>query len=861
MPSPRTSRDEGTNTTLEDFGTTQQDSPFDDGENDSTCTGTPEHSSVSPTSLIAGATASSPPIAPKATGKRLDEIREKIRREKAKKEAEMAQQSNNEPSNTVAESPPPVANAAQVKLPPKPMPKPVKKPRAITASSKIKMAPQSDSVSQSDYTNRYTPSPGTPTAKVLMPSSASSPDLLQMSAPEGAQLSPTHRQSSGEEYLPTDDNLSETEQSSEHDPSPSDHEPSPPPAVPIRTKNYHEVILPSEHAQEENKLTSEKKNNSSPGALSCQKESSPPADVKSSTPSHERKPRNKKKFYERWRPGKQQKDTSKKAGREAKPEASPSRSDNTKKKGTKKSSSDSTKLKKSHSTCDSKSKPYLQRVTSDPTRTTPPPQIPSGSVPRPTFMNMKRRPLPQVPFMIDNDDSCIDWPDDQRDYDIVDFLPPANSLPRNFQPASLSAFQGDHFQRRQPPPPSQNIDFDYVNEDEFPRPSAHSVPTTHPLSRQSLPEAFHSLSRPCPLPTPAEPTPRSSLQPLPFAEPKQHRLNRRGSDFSPEYDYPQIHGILPPGNHPQMSHAFQLRPSHHPAARSLLSPVMDSTMRKSHSTDFDHESDQYVEMSIAGVHCRSKLPDDEDYQNSEVIKSIKAKRSQSMEDIQLYKNIPINSGRGLPLSIMNQPPSIPLPFRQEQPFVLPPRNIPRTSQGSSSSPGLQLSPPHHSPAIMHMPQHSLPAQCTSPFMQTQSYLPPAATPPHPLVIPGQGLRRSEEMLCSAVQSHTPSPHNSPRSFPHIAQDTGQELSRSKQQGAHLQQQVHSYPPHLEYVPKHSQQPLPPQTVTSSVGTSTWTSENDPAANYYNVVSKSNFRQPPASIPLPQNNAYLDVIPD
>lgn len=847
-PTPRTSRIEGTCTALEeevtaiekraeeDCGTTQtvcKDGPSDDGENGSPWNQAQdlplEHLSVSPTSLIAGVTLSSPPITPRRTGKTLDKIREKIRKEKAKKEAEMTpatQQSNDNPSNIVTESPPPVANSAQVKLPPKTMPKPTKKPRAIPALSK--MDPKSDSVSTSDSTNRYTPSPVTPTAKCLMSPSSS--------APEDTQPSLVQRQSSGEEYLPTDDdNLSETEHSSER-------ELSPPPAVPVRTKNYHEVVLPSEHTQ--GGLTIAKKNNSSPGALSCQKELSPPVEAKTDAPSLERKARNKRRFYERWKPGKAQKEASnKKGGREAKPEGSPLRSDISKKRDTKKPS-DPLKLKKSHSTCDSKSKPYLQRVTSDPSRKTPLPQLPSGIVPKPTFMNMKRRPLPQEPFM-DNDDSYLYSSGEPRDYDLIDYFPPANSLPRNFQPVTLSALQGDHFQRRQPRPSSPNIDFDYVNEDEFPRPS-HSVPTTHPLSRQSFPEPSHSPSSPCPPPTLAQQTPRPLFQPFSFAEPKQYHSTRRGSDLSPEYDYPQIHGILPPGNLPPVSHARKPHSSH-PAASLLLSPVTGMNMRKSHSTDFDHENDQYVEMTgmgMAGIRCREKLPDDDDYQNWEVIKSISAKRSQSMEDIQLYKNIPISPGsHQLPMSIMNQPASIPLPFRQmQQPFFLPPRNIPRTSQDMSSTPGLQLSPPHQSPVVMHMPQQSLPAtfqptflpaRSGSPFLHNQSYLPKS------LVTPGQGLRRSDEMLCSAVQSHVHSPHNSPRAFPHIAHDTGQELSLSNiKQG-----------------------PIP-QTVTSSVGTSTWTSENDPAANYYNVVSKSHFRQPPpTSVSLPQNNAYLDVISD
>ena len=228
-------------------------------------------------------------------------------------------------------------------------------------------------------------------------------------------------------------------------------------------------------------------------------------------------------------------------------------------------------------------------------------------------------------------------------------------------------------------------------------------------------------------------------------------------------------------------------------------------MTMSHNAHFEH--DEYVEMT--GVSSQEPEHNEYEYQNWEAVRT---QRSQSMKDLHHYENYPLRDHGGQ-LTFMDLPTiSLPLPPRQMQPgipwCIVPPRNIPRAvPQGESLQPGgplLPVNPTHHGSldVPLETPHH---ASATHQFLTE----PTAFLPPRTLT--------------------------------------------QQQQLPSLQEASLGSPPPCSRTPRFSQAP---------VGTSSWTEDNDPAANYYNVVSKSYYSPPQSGgCTEPTNNHYLDNIPD
>ena len=258
--------------------------------------------------------------------------------------------------------------------------------------------------------------------------------------------------------------------------------------------------------------------------------------------------------------------------------------------------------------------------------------------------------------------------------------------------------------------------------------------------------------------------------------------------------------------------------SGHPCAASIPSPRsrVPTTMTMSHNANF--ERDEYVEMTGISTCSQEPKHNEHEYQNWEVVKAMRTQRSQSMEDLHYYKNYPLR-GHGGQLTFMDLPTiSLPLPPRQMQPGILqcvvPPRNIPRVVPQVESlqpeGPLLPVSPTHHGSldAPLKTSKHS---SATHQFLTE----PTAFLPPRTLT--------QQQQLPSLQEASLGSP---PLQMPSSC---------------------------LGRTPRFPQAP---------VGTSSWTEDNDPAANYYNVVSKSYFSPPQSGgCTEPTNNHYLDIIPD
>ena len=735
--------------------------------------------------------------------------------------------------------------------------------------------------------------------------------------------------SSGEEYVPTDDEGSDlTLKKEDHEPTPvEDRSESPPPAIPMRTKNYHKVVLPVESSNTVTPHSSPEKGSQSSRSLSpsAKAMASPPLemkikyDISPENKANSLPGKNKRRFYERW---KLKKGESSKSDDSVEPAPSPlpnlpvsvpKNSPAKKAAGTpQKKEKANAKVKKSHSHRQkSRSKSPLQRQPSDPTRSTPPPPSGSPMPPRQTFLNMRTRPLPQEPFAL-SPEEYVDH--DAWDYEKVytQFNPPASHPlpPRSDWPNTSPVWVNTPpSQRREHPPLQRNVPnsegvSDYVNDDQFPRPThllspAMPIPPSHfqsppsffavnpvPSSLRHAPfsgpyhpshstsslnalshsnEPTHSLLIPHPLP-------RSAVQP-PHSLPPRGAVSKPPSGNnvqSPEYDYPLIPGMMGGRILPLRSHMR----SHPTVPTGVLAPsVRGATMTKSRSSDFEH--DEYVEMT--GVSHRKPKDDQEDYQNWDVIKAIKVKRSQSMEDIHLYKNLPLP---GRQPTFMTQPPFIPLPPRQMQPGILqcvvPPRNIPRPGPQGGPESSLPLGQPLI-PATVN-PTHRgsldtlLETSHDSSFMNQATVLPAPNFPPSPsqlprhsgqLPLPLQPVPNPRRKILRTQSNDPEATLSNPLLIsPDISLPPHTLMQLPSMQrvalGSPPLQKPQQSPPHMEYVPKFSQPPLAPQIPLSSVGTSTWTTENDPSSDYYNVVSKAYFT-PPRSVPT--THQYLDIRPD
>ena len=674
-------------------------------------------------------------------------------------------------------------------------------------------------------------------------------------------LSEESVESSGEEYVPTDDE--ETDISLKRE----EHEQTPvsmgtPPPVPKRTKDYHKVILLTETSKSVSQSSSPEKGKRNSPTKAME---SPPHEVKMKegmtddmSKTNSLPAKTKKRFYERWKLRKGESSKSNESLDRAHsplpslpanvPKISPVKKDavETQKKG-----KANAKVKKSLShRQNGRGKSALRRAPSDPTRSTPPPPLGSPGPPRQTFLNMRTRPLPQVPFAL-SPDEYVDH--DAMDYEKVyhPFTPPTSYLPpRSAWHESPPALPDASPSQRQVHPPlqrstlsSDNVNRDYMNYDQSPRQPTSAVPfssaylpppassatnrflpppghtqlsAAHPPPRAAAPfvtlprslEPAHPLSIPHPLPPSASPTTHSSAR----------KISSGNNSQSLDYDYPFTQVLMSGGRLPP-------RPllSGHPFAASIPSLRAPTTMTKSHSADFENE--EYVEMT--GVSHRQRKDDDEEYQNWEVVKAIRTKRSQSMEDLHYYKNYPLR-GRDDQLTFLDLPTtSLPLPPRRTQPdipqCVIPPRNIPRqVPQGVSLHPvgqPLPVNPTHRGSldAVLGTSSHDSSAA-------HQILAQPTAS------LPPRTLTQQQQLPTRQVSLGSPPLQMLPQSSPRL---------------------VHT--------PKFPQPPLPSQPP---VGTSTWTTDNDPSADFYNVVSKSFFTPPQSGGSTEStHHQYLDIVPD
>ena len=864
--------------------------------------------------------------------------------------------------NDKTPTPAPFAKELQQKLHTKPAilkPKPpvAKKPpkslrtrpvesKGTTSTGNQLHSPSSKRISTALSQKRKTPSK-------LARGSVSSSDEVP-SADHSDKFSAEDDDSSGDEYVPTDDEEASVSAGPSEPGTPdplaegveTTPPPIPPPPVPVRTKNYHQVILPTDGSkvviqeiEEKGKLSPAKvspahdKRDSSPSPL--HQTGNDAGDANSSTsPQHQtgndagdaKKSKDdkskRKRFYDRWVLKKDRgKPTSKSVDDSPSSGGSPMKEDN------KQKAKAGKKLK--HSQSDRKAtsiRPSVQRAPSDPARPMTPP---AGRVtPRATFLNMSRRPLPQPPFALRPDD----YEDHDKDaYDLIDTFNPIHSLP----PAGFWGQDAPTFPGGSPAAPHERLfseSTDYMNDDQCPKPatqrespsiapqaptiprfSSSSLPRSHassayphvhnpnpatgqshpatgqshpevgqlrpaigqlhpvtgqlPLSlslprphassvaypqsahdptmslpaqfstRRMLPEPAHPLSVPHPLPHSAIHSSTDGLRRPPLLRRSSGPSNPQDL-LSPEYDYPKIPGLgmlqALPSRYPRQNASFPLMGGGRPIARSR-------------STEFDN--DQYVDMKMAVPMpeprtARDDGDDDDSYQNWEVVKSIRGGRSQSLEDLHLYKNW---APSGPPPSIINQPTSIPLPARTTNAprFFLPPRNLPRQHATEMSPPAavsllsasLSLSPPHS-----QVPDITVAS---------------AAPQPSPRPVPKRRVAVGHPKT-----SPLSSPLNSPPHTTHQPHQPARQLPTQPVMASPSLQQPQESLPHLAYIPEFSKSDKPGKpTPVSSVGTSTWSEDNDPAAQYYNVVSKSFFSPPKPLFSSDQDNSYVDILPE
>ena len=541
----------------------------------------------------------------------------------------------------------------------------------------------------------------------------------------------------------------------------------------------------------------------------------------------------------------------------------------------------------------------------------------SKSLPRQTFLNMKTRPLPEAPFILPHEP-----PDEHtlEDYDIVDkMLAPSRKSDTHHRrmqgapvfPTSASSGSLQQRPRAQSSETTDSFDYNYnyMNEDQFPIPSGSvfrpghmqsptgsltnfpSRTTARPLGVGSLnlspthslpPSVIHRpvmdpFSIPHPLPLSARlanPPPRHL--PLGQSTSNPHTGENTGS---PEYSYTHIASL-----------GLMLQSSRLHGAASIGAPR--SFIPRSKSTDFD-QGDDYVQMKpqVEQDGRRDDSMGDEHYQNFDVIESIRAmNRSRSMEDVHMYKNFPRKPGKEP--TVFDR--TLPLPARGLNPAAtshtcrLPPRDRPRWQSSAKRNP-----PPSFTGGTHH--HDTVPPQPLPPS-SVQS-LPPHMLPHHHKIAPPQMLPSSvQQSGMNVFPSHahghvSPLPSSHTHQEQHVMADPFSLTSHpSRSHARHIittspppPEIPRESPPHLEYFPKYKSKVVPPLPVSpsaavqttegssdnirpppnphkkSSVGTSMWTDEDDPTANYYNVVSKSFFSQPKPLSPV--DSSYLDILPD
>ena len=743
----------------------------------------------------------------------------------------------------------------------------------------------------------------TATAAAATPSNAHPPPQPS----DSEHQIPLPSSSSGEEYVPTDDeeegvsddngqgDRGETalEQDAQPQSASDNSEDIPPPALPTRSKDYFMVKLPSnsssstekgrivpteppvtdsraqapheEVSARERESRSISVESSPPEGRAVSIESSPPEGrpvSEGSSPTKEKgegknsSPK-KRKFYDMLKLKKSKKDESGSTKQPSSPKDAPDKKPF------------NSRIKKSHSNREparNRSKPYLQRAPSDPAANSEfvvskPTSKPSAAAARErkrrmdTFMDMSRRPLPQEPYRMRDDE--IDS-HDEDEYDVIDTMRPSRSLPPAFMQGALPGVpspvlgrgvgpqgalpgvpspvlgrgvgpqgvlpgvpspvlgRGVGPQRVLPGVPSPVLGRgvvpqgavlgrppcydDYENDDQFPR--MHTLEVQYPLPARSVSQS----QNPGPL-----------LQPLPLSHTAGNlsALQRNPADPSPDYDYPDMHrmGMM---TLPSRYHS-RLRPS----LPVIFSPATSLEVggRRHHSTDGD--LDEYVHMSAPQ---RGQHDDEEDYQNWEAIKLVRPKRSRSLE------NIYINTGPMADAahhSLINNA-TMPLPPRKPEQFVLPPRNLLRQPQLPLET---LVSQQLHSAALsQQQPRQTLPErlppQALPPSQQTltPSQLAPAKSPKPPVsprpVARLRQRRASEEILSSPFNSQlphhspTPSPRHSPTPSPRHspAPPKSKSLPQNAPQFAQSPSQIQ---PHLEYFPKFSSQPPDPHPQFSS----------------------------------------------
>ena len=632
-----------------------------------------------------------------------------------------------------------------------------------------------------------------------------------------------------------------------------------PPAVPKRGKDYNIVVLNKDSKSTIKESSSNKKET---------REQVSPSHTSEKENTGKKK---KKKFYENF--------TLKKGGNKRSPSPTSPEitvqnvvSEKDKQKQTKSKHSPSPekskkKLKYSKSDCkapEGTKQHIFKRAPIEVPRPTP---KMSNTLPRATFLNMRKRPLPEMPYTLPPDDYDDD-DDDNKEYTLVDTMLPNQSSHSPWPRAHLPLYQHYHSQQQRPLPPMQYGNgsmSDYVNEDEFPRP----IPTSHSLQIGST----ISSTDPYPFPTssvhdrpPLAPPSMYSSSPQSLQQLEHHRpitIQQPHPALVSHHSFDQHHPLSRASSNPPESNTLPSPDYSYPKIPGLLfmRAMPHTSLQMSRSIDFELE-DQYVEMAPRQT--------DETYQN---IDAIKATRSHSMEDLHLYKNFPASSSSSLgQTSVFDR--TMPLPPRGTQSNTAPSNTPP--SQEHTPFPVRSILPnvtqPTATPSkIITIPPRNLLRQTSSLERESNS----ASQSVDILHLTDNATSFSNHQIIPPhSQLQTGSPQLSPRPVPKPRRDlsaqntldlSSRQISQaSSQASSHQQPSTTSssqaqceLPPHLEYMPKFSKPVRTPKPSTQrTVGTSSWTTKDD--LNYYNVVSKS-FLSPPKPPPPPPS--YLDILPD
>ncbi|CAI8049897.1 hypothetical protein GBAR_LOCUS27466 [Geodia barretti] len=384
--------------------------------------------------------------------------------------------------------------------------------------------------------------------------------------------------SSGDEYVPSDyetDGEREPEKKEEKEMiSAGDRETtSPPPPIPLRTKNYHLVVLDKGKSKEEatkqsntNKESMQSPNTSPVKVVESTNKDNGTADKnKDSVKS----PKRKRRFYDAWKlKGEKSKKVHSEPKSPVKARSPPKETkEPQKKKGLNYSQSDrqGTRLKP------------VRRAPSDTSSSTRPPVVHMSlpREPRATFLNMRTRPLPEAPFVLPHSPP----PEHTlEDYDIVDVMFPtsqsfdssrlpqllgAPGLPSNLMPGTPnSPFHTSERQRSQSHDVLSADNMDYLNEDQFPRPSPSA--SVHPLSAASVRS----------LPAPTYPLPSSPF-PTIARHAGQQPLASGWNPFPTQFNQSPAQFNLSPAQFNQSPAQFNLSPAqfNQPPAQFNQSPA------------------------------------------------------------------------------------------------------------------------------------------------------------------------------------------------------------------------------------------------------------------------------------------------